>query len=352
MTRRFRMPGEPPLIGYHCSHEQHPPSALLTHVALAVDAGFIAGMCSDHYHPWSERQGHSGFAWSWLGAALGRSSMSFGTVCAPGQRYHPAVIAQAAATLAEMFPGRFWLAVGSGEALNEAITGAGWPDKATRHARLAESASILRALWAGETVSRRGHVVVDSARLYSRPGQPPPLLGAALTPQTARWVASWADGLITAAGTPDRLRAVVEAFREVADDDKPIFLQRTVSYAPTQAAAEAAALDQWRHCAVSAEQLANLTSPAAFDLTAAHVDRDDVLGVVRASPDIDRHIAWLHEDAALGFDRIYLHNVARDHERAFLDACGAHLLPAFAARGDRLTPKPIVDVPAPAEEEA
>src|SRR4051812_39255083 len=111
------------VIGWHCSHEQHPPSALLAHIRLAADAGFAAAMCSDHFHPWSERQGHSGFAWSWLGAALAHTALSFGTVCAPGQRYHPAVIAQAAATLAEMFPQRVWLAIGSGEALNEAVTG-------------------------------------------------------------------------------------------------------------------------------------------------------------------------------------------------------------------------------------
>jgi coenzyme F420-dependent glucose-6-phosphate dehydrogenase len=326
----------PPLIGYHCSHEQFPPSALITHVAIAADAGFTAAMCSDHFHPWSERQGHSGFAWSWLGAALCRSTMSFGTVCAPGQRYHPAVIAQAAATLAEMFTDRFWLAVGSGEALNEAITGTGWPDKATRNARLVESASIMRALWAGETVSTRGHIVTESARLYSRPERPPLLLGAALTPATARFVASWADGLITAASDTDRMRAVVDGFRDVADA-KPIFLQRTVSYAATQGAAEAAAVDQWRHCAVQAEQLADLASSTAFELACAGVSQDEVLRVVRASPDIDRHIAWLHEDAALGFDRIYLHNVARDHERAFLDACGHYVLPAFGSpRRDRL----------------
>ena len=130
---------------------------------------------------------------------------------------------------------------------------------------------------------------------------------------------------------------VVDAFRELAGEAKPIFLQRTVSYAPTQVEAESAALDQWRHCAVPTNQLADLASPAAFDLTAALVPRADVLRIVRASADIEQHVAWLHEDAALGFERIYLHNVARDHERAFIDACGARLLPAFAtSRPQRL----------------
>src|SRR3712207_4419898 len=140
----------PITIGFHCSHEQYPPSALLDLARRAERAGFEAAMCSDHFHPWSERQGHSGFTWSWLGSAFEATRMSFGTVCAPGQRYHPAIVAQAAGTLAEMYGDRFWLALGSGEALNEAITGASWPDKAQRHARLLECVEIMRALWAGE----------------------------------------------------------------------------------------------------------------------------------------------------------------------------------------------------------
>jgi alkanesulfonate monooxygenase SsuD/methylene tetrahydromethanopterin reductase-like flavin-dependent oxidoreductase (luciferase family) len=115
------------MIGLHCSHEQHPPSALLRYAELGAQAGFVHAMCSDHFAPWSVRQGHSGYTWSWLASALQATPMSFGTVCAPGQRYHPAIIAQAAATLAEMYPERLWLAVGSGEALNESITGQPWP---------------------------------------------------------------------------------------------------------------------------------------------------------------------------------------------------------------------------------
>jgi coenzyme F420-dependent glucose-6-phosphate dehydrogenase len=318
-----------PVIGFHCSHEQHPPSALLEHVRLAADAGFAAAMCSDHFHPWSERQGHAGFAWSWLGAALASTTLSCGTVCAPGQRYHPAVIAQAAATLAEMFPQRLWLAIGSGEALNEAITGAPWPDKTVRHARLHESAAVMRALWAGETVSMRGHTTTSSARLYSRPADPPLLLGAALTAETARWVATWADGLITVAGPRGNLRAVVDAFREGGGATKLVFLQVTVSFARTDDECVAAASEQWRHCALTAAQLADLATPAAFDHACAGVTIEDVLSRVRASADIRRQLAWLQEDAALGVDRIYLHNVARAHQARFIEACGTHLLPGF-----------------------
>ena len=126
-------------------------------------------MCSDHFAPWTTAQGHSGFAWSWLGAALEATGLPLGCVTAPGQRYHPTILAQAAATLAELYPGRFWVALGSGEAPNEHVTGTGWPPKRDRDARLLECVQVLRALLAGETVSHRGLVTVDRARLWSRP---------------------------------------------------------------------------------------------------------------------------------------------------------------------------------------
>jgi coenzyme F420-dependent glucose-6-phosphate dehydrogenase len=316
-------------LGFHCSHEQLPPSTLLRLATLADEAGFGAAMCSDHFHPWSERQGHSGYAWSWLGAALQTTRMSFGTVCAPGQRYHPAVIAQAAATLSEMFPDRFWIAVGSGEALNESITGHAWQPKQERHLRLIESVEIIRGLWAGAEVTKWGTVVTKAARLYSRPAILPRLFGAALTPETARWVGSWADGLITAAGPRDDMRRVVEAFRESAGDVKPMFLQATVSFAPTDEEAARAAHDQWRHCALPVAHLADLPSTAAFDRATANSDARAVLSTVRASSDIGRHLGWLHQDHELGFERIYLHNVAREHQERFIEACAEQVIPVF-----------------------
>ena len=149
------------VYGIHASHEQIPPSRLLASVRHAEAAGFGAAMCSDHFSPWSERQGESGFAWSWLGAAMATTDLPFGVVNAPGQRYHPAIIAQAAATLAAMFPGRFWVALGSGENVNEHITGGRWPAKAERDARLRECVQIIRALLDGEEVTHHGLVSVD-----------------------------------------------------------------------------------------------------------------------------------------------------------------------------------------------
>jgi coenzyme F420-dependent glucose-6-phosphate dehydrogenase len=316
-------------LGFHCSHEQLAPSRLLADLKLAAQAGFTAAMCSDHFRPWSERDGDAGFAWSWLGSALEATALSLGTVCAPGQRYHPAVIAQAAATLAEMYPGRFWLAVGSGEALNESITGDAWPAKHNRNARLKECADVLRALWAGETVSLRSHITVVDARLYCLPAVTPLLLGAALTPDTARWVGGWADGLITVAGPRHSMRAVVEAFREGGGAAKPMFLQVAVSFAPTDHQAASAAYAQWRHCALPPHLLADLDTPAAFDAASDQARLPDVLDRVRASADVDRHLDSLYEDCELGFERIYLHNVATAHQCRFIEQCGARIIPAL-----------------------
>jgi coenzyme F420-dependent glucose-6-phosphate dehydrogenase len=317
------------MLGFHFSHEQHPPSALLRHARLADQAGFTEGMCSDHFRPWSERQGQSGYAWSWLGAALAATRLSFGTVCAPGQRYHPAIVAQAAATLAEMFPARTWLALGSGEAVNEAITGDRWPSKADRNARLKDSVDMIRALWAGETISMDRHVKAKDARLYVSADHRPLLLGAALSEKTARWLATWADGLITVALPHDQLRRLVEAFREGGGAGKPIFLQVALSFARSDEEARAAAHDQWRQCTLSTEQVTDLTTPAEFDRACEHATPSEVSERLRVSSDIGRHIGWLEADLSLGFERIFLHNVARDHQERFIDVCATSIAPAL-----------------------
>src|SRR6188768_395033 len=210
--------------GIHASHEQIPPAELLAAVVAAERAGFEAAMCSDHFSPWSARQGQSGFAWSWLGAALQATSLSFGVVNAPGQRYHPAIIAQAIGTLGAMFPGRFWAALGSGEYSNEHITGEPWPRKQVREARLLECVGVIRDLLAGEEVTRDGLVTVDRARLWTRPDRAPALIGAAVSTRTAAWCAGWADGLVTVNAPEDKLREMIAAYRD-AGGRGPISLQ-------------------------------------------------------------------------------------------------------------------------------
>ena len=321
-------------FGFHASHEQLPPSALLRHVVAAEAAGFGAAMCSDHFAPWSAAQGQSGFAWSWLGAAMQATSLRFGVVNAPGQRYHPAIVAQAAATLAEMFPGRFWAALGTGEASNEHITGDRWPAKPARTARLAESVAVIRALLAGETVSHDGLVTVDRARLWTRPATPPPLLGAAVSEGTARWVGGWADGLITTYQPLDTLRRVIAAFREGGGDGKPVCVQVHLSWAEDEATALGVAHEQWRANVFPGPLAWELELPEQFDAAARHVEPDDVRSAVLVSADLGRHVAWLADLAALGVDEVYLHHVGQDpHQAPFIDAFGAKVLPALATGG-------------------
>jgi probable non-F420 flavinoid oxidoreductase len=315
-------------IGFHASHEQFAPSQLLRAAERAERAGFRAAMCSDHFHPWSERQGHSGFAWSWLGAALEATRLPFGVVCAPGQRYHPAIIAQGAATLAEMYPGRFWLAVGSGEALNEHITGDVWPPKTVRNARLKEAADVIRALWAGETVDHDGLVRVRSAKLYSLPQRPPLLVGAAITAETAEWMGGWTDGLITVGNDPKSLERVVSAFRAGGGSNKPVLLQSAIVYGASKEAALAAAHDQWRHAALEESMVLDLWMPAQFDAATKYVPPEALEPLLRISADVREFIDWFEADAALGFDAIYLNHVGRDLE-TFIDVFGEKVLPTF-----------------------
>ena len=315
-----------PTIGFHASHEQFRPDRLLRLVQSAEAAGFGAAMCSDHWGPWSEEQGESAFAWSWLGAALQATSLPLGVVNAPGQRYHPAIVAQAAATLSVMFPERFWVAVGSGQFVNEHITGDAWPIKSDRNQRLLEAAEVMRRLWAGETVTHRGHITVSEAKLWTRPPRPPLLVGAAVTPETAGWVAGWADALITVVQPDEQLEAVVGAFRSNGGADKPMYLQAHLAWAPTEAEARDAAFAQWRQNCLDNSVMTSLAHPAQIAAAAAHVTPDDLDGAVRISSDLGAHADWIRRDLERGFDAIYLHEVGPEQER-FVETFGREVLP-------------------------
>lgn len=313
-------------IGIHASHEQFGPDRLLRLVRAAELAGFDAAMCSDHWAPWSEEQGESGFAWSWLGAALQATALPMGVVNAPGQRYHPAIIAQAAATLGVMYPGRFWIALGSGQLLNEHITGDRWPAKDERNERLREAAEIMRRLWAGETITQEGRIKLSEAKLWTRPERPPMLVGAAVTPATAAWVGGWADALITISQPDAQLDAVVDAFRSHGGEGKPMYLQVHLAWAPTEAEARGAAFDQWRQNTLDNSVMTSLAHPAQIAAATRHVRPDDLDGAVRISSDLAQHVAWLARDLERGFEALYLHEVGPDQER-FVDVFTRDVLP-------------------------
>lgn len=315
------------IIGFHASHEQMHPSALLDAVQAAEQAGFTAAMCSDHFAPWSERQGHSAFSWSWLGAAMATTGLPYGVVCAPGQRYHPAVVAQALATLEAMFPGRFWAALGSGEALNEHITGEGWPRKELRDARLVECVEIIRALLAGEEVSHDGLVTVDRARLWTLPERSPQLIGAAVTVQTARNVASWADGLLTVDQPAAQLRKVVDAYRD-AGGRGPAGVQVHLSWHPDEDTALRIAHEQWRSNVFPPALTWNLETPAQFDAASEYVSPEAMREKLPVSSDPAVHAAYIAELIELGFDEVYLHHVGQT-QREFIEQFGEHVLAQF-----------------------
>ncbi|GIJ47440.1 LLM class F420-dependent oxidoreductase [Virgisporangium aliadipatigenens] len=317
------------VYGIHNSHEQVHPAKLLETVVRAEQAGFAAAMCSDHFSPWSARQGQSAFAWSWLGAAMQATRLPFGIVNAPGQRYHPAIVAQAIGTLGAMFPGRFWAALGTGEASNEHITGTGWPRKELRTQRLRECVDIIRALLRGEEVSHDGLVKVDRARLWTRPDEPPPLIGAAVSVETARWCAEWADGLITVNAPEEHLRRMIDAYRE-AGGRGDLHLQLHLSWAPDEQTARAIAHDQWRSNVFPPPVCWDLDTAEHFDVVSEHTPVEAVAQVVHISADLNRHTEYLRKCADLGFDQIMLHHVGQELE-GFVDAFGAKVLPQLKA---------------------
>jgi probable non-F420 flavinoid oxidoreductase len=313
-------------IGYHASHEQSSPGTLLAAVVRAEEIGFDGAMCSDHLAPWSVDQGESGYAWSWLGAALASTSFSLGVVTAPGQRYHPVITAQAIATLEQMFPGRFWAALGSGEAVNEHVTGDPWPAKVDRNARLHASVEVIRDLLAGREVSRDDEVRVHRARVWSLPESPPPLLGAAVTAETAAWLAQWSDGLATVAQPPAVLARVVDAY-ERAGGRGPRVLQVHVSLEDSEERALAVVREQWRHATIEGS-LWDIEQPEEFDALAGEPSAERLRQGALVSTDADELADRIAALASIGFDRVYLHGIGTD-QAAFLDRAERELLPAL-----------------------
>jgi coenzyme F420-dependent glucose-6-phosphate dehydrogenase len=294
--------------GFHASHEQFTPKDLVAWVVRAEQAGFDSIMSSDHCHPWSERQGQSGFSFSWLGAAMQATSLPFGVISAPGYRYH--------------------LALGSGEAINEAITGLPWPEKAERNARLLECAQIIRALLEGETVTHRGRVDCIEAKLYTRPNQPISLIGGACTEKTAEWLGSWADGMVTVHGENEQLQKVIDAFRRGGGEGKPIYLQVALSFAKTEEEAVAIAIDQWGPNSIGGEVNWDLRRPKDFDQATQYVSEEQIRKSVFISSDLGAHRQRLSEFAAMGFEEVILHHVGRDQEN-FIDTFGEKVLPTL-----------------------
>jgi coenzyme F420-dependent glucose-6-phosphate dehydrogenase len=314
-------------IGYALSSEEHAPLDLVDHARLAEERGFAFAMISDHFHPWVDRQGHSPFVWSVLGAlAKATETMTFGTgVTCPILRIHPAIIAQAAATTAAMLPGRFFLGVGTGERLNEHILGQHWPEWEVRAEMLDEAVAIIRAMWSGELTSHHGrYYTVENARLYTLPDEPPRIHVAGSGPRAASLAGRIGDGFI---GTgPDE--PVIDAYRE-AGGDGPRFGQVTVCWAKDEAEARRTALDWWPTVAVHGAASQELANPKDFEDVASSVTEDDVAALIPCGPDPEPMIEAVDRYLRAGYDHVYLHQVGPD-QRGFLDFAAHELLPAVA----------------------
>jgi len=311
-------------VGYALSSEEHGPRDLVRNARRAEEAGFSFALISDHYHPWIERHPHSPFVWGVLGAiaeATDRLVVGTGVTC-PTTRIHPAIIAQAAATAADLMPGRFFLGVGTGENLNEHILGDAWPEWDVRAGMLEEAVEVIRALWSGEVVSRRGgYFRVQNAQLYSLPESLPPIRVAASGEKMARIAARISDGLISTAPDPK----VIETFHE-AGGTGPLIGQMSVCWAASEEKARKTALDWWPLAALHGEVSQELPNPSQFTDLAKSVTEDQIAESILCSPDAGQHLERIQQYADAGYDHVYIHQVGPDQD-GFIDFMARDVMP-------------------------
>jgi G6PDH family F420-dependent oxidoreductase len=320
-------------LGYAAMFEQFTPTDLLRYCEVAEDQGFTAVMASDHFHPWTPQQGQSGFVWTWMGALGERTKQRFGTgVTPPGYRYHPAIVAQAAATLEAMYPGRFWLGLGAGEALNEHIVGDYWPEPTVRLERLVESIEVIQKLFTGKVTKYSGkHIKLESARLYTLPETPPPIYVATSGPIMSERTGRLCDGIITVGAADEKIAMLMQRFekgaREAGKDpaNMPRIIQLHVSWAPTQAEAEQNALKEWPNGGMPFPK-GDIRNPEDFEAMAKFVRIENFKNRVLMSPDLQEHCAHIQHFIDLGFTEVYVHNVGRNQEE-FIAAYGRDVMP-------------------------
>lgn len=300
-------------LGYWLSSEEHAPPHLVDMAVRAEKAGFPTAMISDHFHPWVEAQGQSGFVWAVLGAiAHATDALEIGTgVTAPIQRMHPALVAHAAATVATLLPGRFFLGLGTGERLNEHVTGAHWPSATVRRDMLEEAVAVIRQLFGGKNVNHAGrHFTVENAQLFTLPDEPPPILLAASGKRSAALAGRIADGLIGVAPSP----AEVDAFEANGGRGKARLGQIHVCVDEDEAAARRTAHRLWPNGAFTGTMLTELPRPREFEQVAGLAREDDVAGNVVCGTDVDRHLAAIAAFASAGYDTVYVHQVGPDQD--------------------------------------
>jgi coenzyme F420-dependent glucose-6-phosphate dehydrogenase len=286
-------------------------------------------MISDHFHPWTHRQGNSPFVWSVLGAiAHATERISIGTaVTCPTVRIHPEVIAQATATVASMMPGRFMLGLGSGENLNEHIFGSRWPSPRTRIEMLTEAVEVIRKLWRGGWQNHRGrHYTVENAQIFLLPEQLPPIFIASACKRSAQLAGRVADGIICTKPNP----STIEGFDHAGGKGKRRFGQLTVCWARDEAQARRQALEIWPNPAIKGQASSELPLPRHFEEPAQGMTEDDVASNVICGPDPKKHLDAIREFGEAGFDHVFVHQV-RPEQKGFVDFYRSEILPELRA---------------------
>jgi coenzyme F420-dependent glucose-6-phosphate dehydrogenase len=298
-------------FGFTLSAEEQQPSELVRLAGEAERAGFSFATISDHFHPWTSTQGNSPFVWSVLGGIASTTErIRVGTaVTCPLIRMHPAIVAHAAATASAMMPGRFFLGLGTGENLNEHVTGARWPSASERRDMLEEALEVIRALWGGDMVDIHGrwYQVVD-AQLFTRPQQPPPIYVAAGGLKAAEFAGRHADGLI--ATSPDR--ELVEVFENAGGRGKPRYAQLTVCFDGDERKAVETAMKWWPTAGLEGELMQELPLPRNFEQAASIVGEDQLTRAIVCGPDPEHHLEKVGQYVDAGFDHVFIHQVGPD----------------------------------------
>ena len=301
--------------GYALSSEEHAPNDLVRNARLAEGAGFTFALISDHFHPWVDEQSHSAFVWSVIGAiahATERLRLGTGVTC-PTIRIHPAIVAHAAATCAAMMPGRFFLGLGSGENLNEHVTGEKWPAPDERLDMLEEAIEVIRTLWEGGYQTFRGaYYDVEQARIYTLPDQLPPIAVAAAKPLAADVAARSGDALI--AVSPDA--ELVQGYRD-GGGDGPCYGQITMCWATTEEEGVETAHRVWPNAGIKGDLSQELPLPSHFEQASQNVQPEDVAESLPHGPDPARYLEEIRSYADAGIDHVYIHQIGPDQEGFF-----------------------------------
>ena len=300
-------------IGISLSSEDHGPNELVRQAQMAQEHGFDRVWVSDHYHPWTTAQGHSPFVWNVLGGIAATTQLRAGTgVTCPTVRIHPAIIAQAAATSAVMFEGRFFLGVGSGEALNEHILGDVWPSADIRLEMLEEAIEVLRLLWQGGSQSHYGeYYTVENAQVFDLPDTPPPIYISAFGSKALELAASIGDGYVGTAPEAD----IIKQYDEMGGKG-PKIAGGKCAYSTDPDEGRRLVYELWPNMGLPGELSQILPTPAHFE-QAAELVQEDVGDSVPTGPDAQSYVESIREYAEAGYDELYLHNIGPHQEEFF-----------------------------------